>query len=68
MPSLGMQRPYKLDNKTIDSEVSLTSAGNYALCEKDSDGKFLVDYVGRSDNDVNARLKAWVEKIGRAHV
>ena len=60
MASLGMDGPYDLDNETIDSKVTRTSAGNYALGKLNEDGVFIVHYVGRSDGDVNARLKAWV--------
>jgi hypothetical protein len=60
MASLGMNGPYKLDTTTIDQVVTRTSAGNYALGNKNNEGTFLVGYVGRSDSDVNARLKAWV--------
>lgn len=65
MASLGMNGPYKLDNETIDKAVSRTSPGNYALGRKDDQGTFLVGYVGRSDSDVNARLKAWVGNTKR---
>lgn len=62
MPSLEMDGPYNLNNETIDRVVTKTSAGNYALGRKNNEGPFLVNYVGRSDSDVNARLKAWVGK------
>lgn len=62
MESLGMEGSYKLDEDTIDEKVTLTSAGNYALGRKNEDGTFLIGYVGRSDDDVNGRLKNWVGK------
>ena len=65
MPSLGMQGPYKLDSKTIEVQVTRRSAGNYALGKKNKEGTFLVGYVGRSDSDVNARLKSWVGQTAR---
>lgn len=64
MASLGMSGSYNLDNGTINREVTRTSPGNYALGRKDDKGTFLVNYVGRADSDVNARLKSWV---GRAN-
>lgn len=65
MVSLGMNGPYLLDFKTIDTNVTKTSAGNYSLGYKNSDGKFVVCYVGRSDTDVNGRLKYWIGKTKR---
>lgn len=65
MPALGMNGPYKLDKDTIDAKVTLKSPGNYALGKKNEKGTFLVGYVGRSDDDVNDRLKDWVGKTRR---
>jgi len=64
MPTLTMKGPYKLTTEKIDEVVTKTSAGNYALgCVSDSSFHFW--YVGRSDDDVNKRLKAWVGKSAR---
>ena len=60
MPSLGMNGPYKLDIRTIETTVTRTSPGNYALGSQNEKGTFLVNYVGRSDHDVRSRLKSWV--------
>ncbi len=62
MASLNMHGPYNLTNEEIDKHVTETSPGNYALgYSKDGvDGPFFVNYVGRSDLDVNDRLKDWV--------
>ena len=65
MASLGMSGPYKLGKATIDAQVTKTSPGNYALGREDDEGTFRVGYVGRSDSDVNARLKWWVGKTTR---
>jgi hypothetical protein len=62
MASLEMKGPYTLDNATIDKFVEVDSIGNYALGYEDDDGKFIVEYVGRSDEDLNGRLKQWVGK------
>ena len=61
MPSLEMDGSYKFDDKTIDSKVTKTSPGNYALGYK-PDKSFKVCYVGRSDDDVNERLKKEVDE------
>ena len=61
MASLGMQGPYDLTNDEIDNQVTKTSAGNYAL-GRVSNGTFYVNYVGRSDTDLNDRLKDWIGK------
>lgn len=55
MPSSGLKGPYDLDDETIDDEVTKTSAGAYALGKVKNDS-FYIDYVGRSDSDVNKRL------------
>ncbi|MEQ8627769.1 hypothetical protein [Ekhidna sp.] len=60
MASLNMEGPFTLSTKEIDSVVTETSAGNYALGYSKADGTFIVKYVGRSDTDLNARLKDWV--------
>jgi len=60
MASLEMNGPFSLDSGTIDDKVTKTSPGNYALGKKRDDGKFLVLYVGRSDDDLNDRLKKYV--------
>lgn len=63
MASLEMDGPYKLDNETIDAIVTRTScAGNYALERRHEKGSFIVNYVGRSDDDVKGRLKYWIER------
>lgn len=59
MASLNMNGFYDLTDKEIDKQVTKTSAGNYALGHVDNN-KFIVEYVGRSDNNLNERLKKWV--------
>jgi hypothetical protein len=59
--SLDMKGPYDLTTQKIDEIITQTSAGNYALGYV-SDSTFYVKYVGRSDDDVNERLKKWVGK------
>lgn len=62
MASLGMNGPYKLTNQSIDNVVTQKSAGNYGLGYVNENDTFIVQYVGRSDSDVNDRLHDWVGK------
>ena len=57
MPSLGMSGPYVFTSTKIDEVVTRTSAGNYALGYTKDDGTYMVQYVGRSDTDLNQELK-----------
>jgi hypothetical protein len=59
MPLLDMEGSYELTAQTIDRVVTKTSPGNYALGYV-SNSTFVVRYVGRSDTDLNSRLKKWV--------
>jgi len=56
--SLGMMGPYELTTEKVDEVVTKTSPGNYALGYIDGES-FIVRYVGRSDENVNIRLKQW---------
>jgi len=58
MGSLNMTGPYDFNKDSIDINVTKVSSGNYALgfLDKNSDN-FHVTYIGRSDTDVNDRLK-----------
>lgn len=60
MASLDMQGPFDLTDKEINRLITTTSAGNYALGSVDAGGVFRVGYIGRSDTDLNARLKSHV--------
>uniref|UniRef100_A0A7V3J9S8 GIY-YIG nuclease family protein n=1 Tax=candidate division CPR3 bacterium TaxID=2268181 RepID=A0A7V3J9S8_UNCC3 len=65
MASLDMEGPYRLTTEKIDEAVTRASPGNYALGYI-QDSTFCVCYVGRSDDNVNGRLKQWVgEKPNR---
>ncbi len=61
MTALGMMGPFDLAPESIDANIPVTSPGNYALGTVDG-GTFYVSYIGRSDRDLNGRLKAWLEK------
>lgn len=57
MVSLGMNGPYPLTKEDVDQRIPVGSIGNYAYGYKNIDGIFIVKYVGRSDNDLNDRVK-----------
>lgn len=61
MASLNMEGSYQLIREKVDEVVTSTSPGNYALGYV-RNNTFYVCYVGRSDDDVNGRLKDWVGK------
>ncbi len=61
IPSLS--EPTVLTEKDIDASVTSTSPGVYVL-DKTTSGPWVNSYVGRSDTDLNARLKKWVGKYG----
>jgi len=50
---------YKLDSASIDQAVTKKSPGVYVLDRTTTPG-FTVNYVGRADDDLAQRLKAWV--------
>jgi hypothetical protein len=57
MASTGLGGPYALTDEVINRVVSRTSPGAYAVGHVDTnDNTFYVEYVGRSDDDVNNRL------------
>jgi hypothetical protein len=54
----GLQGPFSLTPRGIDSAVTNTSAGVYVLGKvNDGDGEFQVRYVGRDDQDVKSSLR-----------
>ena len=60
MPSTGLHGPRPLTTQNIDAAVRGKGPGAYALGYTDAKGVFIVSYVGRSDDDINGRLKDWV--------
>lgn len=67
MASTGLRGTFKLDNKTIDSEVSKNKIGVFVLGyltkeTKETPSSLFIKYVGRSDTDVNKKLKEYVGK------
>jgi hypothetical protein len=65
MPSLRMEGPYSLNNKTIDEKVTKVSPGNYALGRKNESGIFLISYIGRAETDLSSELKSWINKTDK---
>jgi len=62
MANSGLSGPYTLTAENIDLIVVYKSPGAYALGHLNSEGGYIIDYVGRSDSDINNRLKSWVNK------
>jgi hypothetical protein len=60
MPSTGLHGPYSLTTQNVDAVVRGKGPGAYALGYTGENGVFTVSYVGRSDEDLNARVKDWV--------
>ena len=61
MPKTGLRYgPYALTSEKIDENVTRKSPGAYVLDKKNTEGNFIVSYVGRADVDVNDRLHKWV--------
>jgi hypothetical protein len=60
MVSTGLDGPYVLTSSKIDEVVTRISPGTYVLDRKNESGTFIVCYVGRSDDNINQRLKDWV--------
>ncbi|HEY6393969.1 MAG TPA: hypothetical protein VIX12_01055 [Candidatus Binataceae bacterium] len=61
---VGLAGNFPLDDDSIDKNVTQISAGVYALGLKldgDDNNAMPVRYVGRSDDNVNARLKTYLE-------
>ena len=57
MASLHMSGPYPLTTEDIDNRIPIGSIGNYAYGYLDEKNVFRVQYVGRSDTDLNDRIK-----------
>jgi len=60
MPSTGLNGPYILTAENIDKVILRRSAGTYALDRSNDMDAFHVCCVGRSDNNLNARLKSYI--------
>ena len=54
--SIGMKSSYVLTEKSVDYEITKTSAGNFALGYESKNGLFVVQFYGRSDTDLNSSM------------
>lgn len=61
MPIPKLSEPIVLSDQDVDASVTSVSPGVYVL-DKTKSGPWVNSYVGRSDVDLNARLKKWVGK------
>ena len=57
-----MLGPYSLTEGEIDKRIRSGVPGNYAYGHQDKKGIFIVQYVGRSDTDLNSRIKHGIGK------
>jgi len=60
-PSSGLRGSFSLNEQTVNEEVDSGSPGVYALGYK-KEKTFYVRCIGRSDTDVNVRLKEYIGK------
>lgn len=61
MPSTGLSGPFVLTAEEVDRLVEPDRIGAYALGYLTDEG-FLVERIGRSDNDLNGRLKSYLDE------
>lgn len=60
MATSGLRGPFTLTTAGVQQAVTGVSAGAYALGHtRSTDNMFIIEYVGRSDDDVRARLLTW---------
>jgi hypothetical protein len=63
MPSTGFQnKPYIYTKENVEQLITKISSGAYALGKIKDNGTFIINYVGRSDDNLAVRL-ATHEKI-----
>jgi hypothetical protein len=60
MVNTGLLGPFRLTFESIDSTIAASSAGVFALGHADAAGRFCVNYVGRCDVDLRARLRDFI--------
>lgn len=56
-----MEGPFRLTVDEIDAVIEAGTAGAFAIGHVDYRGRFVVQYVGRSDSDLRSQLRS---KIG----
>jgi hypothetical protein len=52
--------PYRLAFDEITNSIPRVSPGAYALGHKDPNGRFCVDFVGRAEKDIRAKLQGMI--------
>jgi hypothetical protein len=57
MANSGLHGPYDLTESGVSNQVKGVGHGAYALGSVGVDGTFYINYVGRSDEDLAARLQ-----------
>ena len=65
MAQNGLRGPFALTDEVIDQEVGQNGPGAYVLEDSADLTNFHVDYVGRSDTDVNNQLHVHVGSYKR---
>lgn len=63
MATLDMGKSYPLTQEVIDCIVGKGKIGNYAYGYLNEEGSFIVRYVGRSDTDLQERIKHGIEDM-----
>lgn len=63
---LQLSRPFQLNYQVIDRAILGNKPGTYALGYIQSN-TFIVKYVGRSDSNLNSRLKCWADEGKHAY-
>ncbi len=67
MASLNMKGPYTFNSESINTHVTQTSPGNYAIGLINDQGNFMPKYIGRADMDLNKRLQNWIGMKNHPH-
>jgi hypothetical protein len=57
MASLNMGQSFDFSVENVDGQITKKSAGNYALGYVKTKGSFIVEYIGRADEDINSEIK-----------
>lgn len=65
MASLNMSGPFPLNEREIDQNIRKKIPGNYAYGFLNNDERFVVQYVGRSDDDLNSRIKHGIGRYNK---
>lgn len=60
MATMNLQGPYRLTYDAIQSKVTLATPGVFALGYSGPDDIFYVNYIGRADKDLRARLRDFI--------